>query len=310
MSFNTISDPDAVATVTVTFNPDMKLLSAQLRALPEISLKILVDNASKPAIAEKIQDLAARIPNTYLLSNPGNLGLAAAVNLGVRAVSELSPVTRFVLMLDQDSEPMANSILTLLEAFQRLEMDGNKVGCVGPVLQDPDTGLRHGFHQCTRWRWRRVYPAADSTAPIPCVNLNGSGTLMSVALFLQMDGLDESLFIDHVDTEWAFRVISAGYELWGIPNAVFIHRMGQASVRFWCLGWRIWPYRSPQRHYYLFRNAIILMRRQYVPGVWKAWAIGKLILTCIVHFFSDRARLEQIVAMFHGVRDGFLSRST
>lgn len=308
MNLKTTFDPSVVATVTVTFNPDMELLSAQLCALPEKSLKVLVDNASMPSINALIEDLVVRIPNTRLLLNPSNLGLAAAINRGVRAVSDWSPQTRFVLMLDQDSEPTPNSIQTLVESFHALEVDGHMVGCVGPSLQDYDTGLFHGFHQFTRLTWKRVYPIEGSIVPIPCANLNGSGTLAPVELLLRMNGLDESLFIDHVDTEWAFRVLAAGYELWGLPNAVFIHRMGQASVRFWCLGWRIWPHRTPQRHYYLFRNATILMRRHYVPGVWKTWAIAKLTLTFFVHLFLDPARFLQIAAMFRGVRDGFIAR--
>lgn len=298
-------DLSALAIITVTFKPDMTLLASQLRALPKNSLKILVDNASEAGIVEQIRGLVAGTSNARLLCNSSNLGLAVAVNQGVRAVSELSPESRVVLLLDQDSEPQSGSIEALLSAYQYLESAGENVGCVGPLLRDSDTGLTHGFHQCTRWRWKRVYPPAGSTAVVPCANLNGSGTLVSVSLFLQFGGLDEALFIDHVDTEWAFRVLSTGHTLWGIPAAVFHHRMGRASLRFWCFGWRVWPLRSPQRHYFLFRNALILMRRRYVPAVWKFWAVAKLSLSVGVALLLGPARLEQVRNMFRGILDGY-----
>ena len=295
----------SLATVTVTFNPHIAGLEAQLRALPISCIKVIVDNASEPQCWAKIETLSSQFQNVHLLRNEKNLGLAAAVNCGVHALSTLVLRPEFVLLLDQDSEPQPGSIEALLEAFKGLQNAGHKVGCVGPLLADPDTGLTHGFHQSTRWRWTRTYPVAGSPKAVPCANLNGSGTLVSLALFQQLDGLDEALFIDHVDTEWAFRVMAHDYCLWGIPSAVFKHSMGQASGRFWLFGWRGWPVRSPQRHYYLFRNAAILMKRPYVPLVWKAWAVLKLLLTAAVIAMTGPSRSQQIKNMWQGIRKGF-----
>ncbi|MDE2150038.1 MAG: glycosyltransferase [Gammaproteobacteria bacterium] len=293
-------DAAALATVTVTFNPDLALLHGQLAALPPQSPKLVVDNASGAETEREIQSLVARTPNALLLRNSQNLGLAAAANRGVRAVRETAPAARYVLLLDQDSEPTPGSIEALVAGFEQLERRGERVGCVGPSLLDVATGLSHGFHQCTRWRWRRVYPAAGSKEPVPCANLNGSGTLVPVDLFLELGGLEEGLFIDHVDTEWAFRVQARGYRLFGIPKAVFRHRMGEASRRIWLFGCRVWPVRSPQRHYYLFRNAVLLIRRPYVPAVWKTWAVAKLIVTAVVHGLLGDRRREQLQQMWRG----------
>lgn len=302
-------DEATLCTVTVTFNPDIELLQSQLRALPSMCSKIIVDNNSSADLFEQIQLLADHTPNIYFMRNDSNIGLAAAINRGVELASKLTQSPKFVLLLDQDSEPQPGSIETLLAAFRTIEQRGEKVGCVGPLLLDVQTGLTHGFHQCTRWRWKRVYPPADSTAPLPCANLNGSGTLVRIELFQRLGGLDEPLFIDHVDTEWAFRVLAHGYGLWGIPGAVFKHNMGQASVRFWFCGWRVWPFRSPQRHYYLFRNAISLMHRPYVPAVWKTWAAAKLALTAAVHGFHGARSGEQLHEMWQGTRAAFDRRN-
>lgn len=297
-------DAATLATVTVTWNPGLDLLSAQLRELPTVTHKIIVDNASSTVVAEKIEALVSQLPNAVLLRNSENLGLAAAINQGVKHASALTPQAKFVLLLDQDSTPMPGSIETLIGAFETLAASGNNIGCAGPLLRDPDTGLTHGFHQCTRWRWKRVYPTPGSVQPVACANLNGSGTLVPMALFTKLGGLDESLFIDHVDTEWAFRVLANRYSLWGIPSAVFEHHMGQASTRFWFFGWRVWPSRSPQRHYYLFRNAVALMRRQYVPQVWKWWAVAKLMLTAGRTFICGPQRGQQLFNMAHGIVSG------
>jgi len=103
--------------------------------------------------------------------------------------------------------------------------------------------------------------------------------------------------------------LAAGYALYGMPQVGFIHRMGEASVRFWLFGWRVWPSRSPRRHYFLFRNAVILMRRDYVPAVWKAWAVAKLLVTFAVHALTDPRRKEQCRAMLRGLREGLESKA-
>jgi rhamnosyltransferase len=139
---------------------------------------------------------------------------------------------------------------------------------------------------------------------VPCANLNGSGTLVPVDLFLDLGGLEDDLFIDHVDTEWAFRVQARGYHLFGIPQAIFRHRMGDTSRRIWLFGWRVWPVRSPRRHYFLYRNAVILMRRGYVPRVWKVWAFIKLCLTFIVQIAIGRERLAHTKSICLGTKEG------
>lgn len=292
-----------LATVTVTFNPTLSELQAQLQALPADCIKVFVDNGSQPELWAQVQELSSQFQNMHFIRSESNIGLAAATNLGAGWLASLEPMPDFLLILDQDSEPNPECISNLLHAFDRLQTDGHAVGCIGPLLADPDTGLTHGFHQKTRWRWTRAYPA-EGEAPVSCANLNGSGTLVPLYLFQQLGGLDAELFIDHVDTEWAFRVLANGYSLWGIPSAVFKHSMGQASMRFWLFGWRVWPVRSPKRHYYLYRNAAILMKRSYIPLVWKLWAVVKLALTACVVTITGPDRLEQIKNMWHGIRQG------
>lgn len=294
--------PVRLAVVTVTFHPDLQKLKAQLAALPVDSSLFIVDNASDPEELEGIRRLVASRPKTFLLEHAENLGLAAAANRGAAHAREQVESYDLLLLMDQDSEPQPRAIEDLISAFLKIEGQGRCVGCVGPNLVDATTGLQHGFHAVRGWRWVRVFPDPGSMAPLSCANLNGSGTLMRMSLYQAMGGLDETLFIDHVDTDWAFRVSAAGFELLGIPSALFKHSMGERGVRFWCFGWHVWPQRSPQRHYYLFRNACYLLRQPYVPRVWKFWAVVKLLLTMLVYVVFDPRRVSHLKNMLSGVR--------
>jgi rhamnosyltransferase len=295
-----------LAVITVTFNPDIGKLKLQLDALPQGATSVIVDNASNEDEIAAIKHLAMQRAGTHLIQNDQNVGLAAAANAGAAYIAELSPAHDFLLLMDQDSHPRQFSIENLMSAFLQLESDGHQVGCVGPRLVDETTGLQHGFHCIYGWRWVRIFPPLESVKPVNCSNLNGGGTLVRTSLFGKLGGLDETLFIDHVDTEWAFRVLTAGYRLFGIPHATFDHGMGERGWRFWWFGWRVWPQRSPRRHYYLFRNTVRLLRRPYVPRVWKFWAVIKLFLTMTVYAIFDSRRVGQISNMVNGIRDAHL----
>lgn len=291
-----------LATVTVTYRPDLALLARQWQALPPGIAKIAVDNAS--GAIDALRALAAN-HEVVLLENAANRGLAAANNRGMeRAIA--SGCTH-VLLLDQDSVPEPGSVETLVAAYEALERDGRRPGLVGPALRDPQTGLEHGFHLMRAGRWARAHAGIDS-APFAVASINGSGSLFDLGRVSELGGLEESFFIDHVDTEWSFRVAHAGLALFAVPAARFEHRMGDRSLRFWLLGWRLWPYRSPARHRTLFRNACRLARRDYVPLVWKVWMVAKLAATLIVHLLFDPSRFLQVRAMAGGLADGIRDR--
>lgn len=291
-----------VAAIVITYHPGLKRFSKLLESLPDDVIVVVVDNGSSSADVEAMASLLAARGDSQLIRNECNVGLAAAINQG--AADPGSNRAEFLLLLDQDSIPRQDSLTALCDGILKLEKEGEVVGCVGPRLVDSATGLEHGFHTIRGLRWVRVFVGPGASRPVRCANLNGSGTLMRASVFKRMDGLDERLFVDHVDTDWSFRVLDAGLGLFGIPNAVFDHSMGERGMRFWFMGWRVWPVRSPKRHYFLFRNAITLMRRPYVPSVWKFWAMVKLGATFALHALFDARRGAQVGQMLKGLKDG------
>jgi rhamnosyltransferase len=291
-----------LATITVTYQPDLPLVASQLRQLPPGAWKLLVDNGSRAELREGLRRIAVDDERVILIENEDNLGLAAALNQGAARAAQPPCSASLLLLLDQDTEPGEGAVEALVAAREALRLRDPRLGCVGPALLDVDTGVEHGFHQARGWRWTRRLPR--SAEPLRVDNLNGSGTLVATELFLSLGGLASDFFIDHVDTEWAFRVLASGHALYGVPGVRFRHRMGVRGMRYWLFGWRVWPYRSPLRHYFLFRNSVRLLRAGYVPAVWKAWAPVKLALTAIAHGLFDPERREQLRQMARGIADG------
>ncbi|HEY4146294.1 glycosyltransferase [Pinirhizobacter sp.] len=302
-----ILEMDAFVAVIVTFHPDIMVLTRQATALGELAAVVIVDNGSTVAEVDGLRALASGTTGRIFLVEAGrNLGLAGGLNLGVAEAKRYVPNSSAVLLLDQDSEFFDDVPGKLLARLNQVQAENGTACCVGPSMDDISTGMSHGFHHIVGgWRWARAYPTSMGDLPMSVANLNGSGTTMPLALYELLGGMDADLFIDHVDTEWSFRVLAAGGLLFGDPTVSFTHRMGEAGRRIWLLGWRVWPERSPLRHQFLYRNTLRLLRRPYVPRVWKCWALAKMIVTFFITLAIDSRRGAQVRAMRTGVVEGW-----
>ena len=87
--------------------------------------------------------------------------------------------------------------------------------------------------------------------------LLSSGSLLPLSALANIGLMDESLFIDHVDTEWCFRAKAHGFQLFGVCDAVMTHALGERRKEIWFLRQRVVPFHKPFRYYYMFRNSFL-----------------------------------------------------
>ena len=292
-----------VCAITVTFNPDIEILGRQLNSLSVQCNVVVVDNASGDSVRRDLFSVCEKYSATFVVLDE-NYGIAHAQNEGVKVARHRYPGCAYLLFLDHDSVPTEAFVDTMLDQYQTLEK-AEKVAAIGPSLFDPRTGDFHGFHVIKGMRYLRVNPADMKQDAIECSTVNSSGTLCSLTAFDDVGGYDEHLFIDQVETEWCFRARKAGYHVYGSRTASMEHRMGDDVVSFSFMAKEIsLPYRNPLRHRYLVRNSVLLLRRGYVPPVWKFYCIGKLLLTFVLFGFFVPESREQRESILRGIRDG------
>ncbi len=290
-----------VCAVVVVYQPKLNLLKVQLDLLvPQVATVILVNNGCGESLSDWVtRQCFSSAP--IVLGSGSNVGIAAAQNIGI-AHSKILGATH-IIFFDQDSQPSENLVSILLQAVLNLELKSVLVGAVAPQYSDAKTGVYSGFSRLGLFGHDKVdFGASDS-----CVEADffiSSGMLVPVSSIDLVGGADESLFIDHVDTEWCFRAKSLGYRLFGVPEAKLVHSLGSFRQRVWFLRWRSVPYHAPFRYYYMFRNALLLMQRDYVPLRWKVSEVGRCFRALIFFSLFSNSRLECIKEMYRGVLDG------
>jgi rhamnosyltransferase len=121
--------------------------------------------------------------------------------------------------------------------------------------------------------------------------------------------MNESLFIDDVDTEWCLRARSLGYTVIGACGALMNHTLGARTIRVRLNRQHDVPVHSPGRLYYMVRNHFLLMRMPHVP--WRWWLPNLVRLVFMLGLFSIRIspRSENFAMMMRGFWDGVLKRS-
>lgn len=131
-----------------------------------------------------------------------------------------------------------------------------------------------------------------------------SGSLIPINVLDDIGPMDESLFIDHVDTEWCLRVQSKGYRLFGVPGARMLHTLGESRTRIWFLRWWTVPHYLPFRFYYIFRNSFLLQSREYISLKWRLAILFRCLKILFFYGLFSNQRFSCLRMMGKGIVDG------
>lgn len=300
----TLTVGDRVVAVVVTFHPDPARLYRVVQALhAENCAVVLVDNGGtpEPAAAPGGAQPAATLHRMGI-----NAGIGRALNAGVEIARSLQAT--HVLLMDQDSVPRQGMVSRLLAWDAEIRARGVALSAIGPRFADAVSGQLSQHVRFARWHVGRI-DCGTSHEPVPVDYLITSGSLIALDAFERVGPMDESLFIDHVDTEWILRARSLGLQAYGACDAVMEHELGEFRRRVWLLRWRDVPFHKPFRYYYIVRNSLALYRRAYMSHEWIRVDAVRLLQIFVYMSLFHPQRWQFLRMAIRGVRDAFAGRS-
>lgn len=294
-----------IAAIILTYRPDRGLLRRAVVSLcPQVEQILIVDNGTPwdaGVLLDSLPDTdRGRIAFIWL---DANIGVGAGHNRGIRWARARG--FSHVLILDHDSVPKPDMVACLVRALDRLAAQGERVAAVGPRYVDRYTGHISAFVRLGGWRLRRVFcGAAQAGETLETDFIISSGALIPMPVLAEIGEMNEGFFIDHIDTEWIFRARSRGYHSFGVCDAVMEHSLGTDTFHFWLGRRRNVPMHSPERHYYVFRNSVILLRMPHAPVRWIQNDIVRLLAMAIIFPVFAPHRLRRVRLMARGILDG------
>ena len=283
-----------VGAVVPVFAPPPSLPEAVARTLAQVDRLVLVVDEEQPEDAGTTRVVTdCESLGAVVVRQPRNTGIAAALNSGVAVLTASLGADDVLLTLDQDSRLPSDYVERMLTAFDAGPAAdagaGRRIGLVAP-------GDIPGIPTVAAGRRR---PGARVVEPIQ------SGLMVLVSVFDQVGGLDESLFIDGVDTDFFLRCRAQGYDCAVVHGLRIEHTLGRpTSVG---VGPLVVPLRVAAgfRYYYLTRNTLTLVRRHGLRE--PAWAI-RTVIRLVRHLAMSSlvrsGRHERWVMARLGIKDG------
>ena len=242
--------PPSISIVIVSYftGPLLARSVASARAQDGVVDVVLVDNGNYPGAIDAA--IAGEGASVTVISGHGNIGFAAACNLGARSARG-----EFLVFLNPDA-------ILPQGGAARLAADGAAAAdsfIIGARIVDPDGGEQQGSRRETLTPWRafvemsRLYKLAPNHPYFQRFNLHhqdmpnavvGSPTVSGACFavravdYWSIDGMDERYFLHVEDIDFCLRFARSGGAVLFDPFVVVIHHKSSSRAASWRIEYR------------------------------------------------------------------------
>ncbi len=288
--------------VVVTYRADDEAVENLKAVIAECTRVLVVDNGSPAAITAAM----SLLPGVTVLPQGENIGLAAALNVGLEHAANLD--CKWVVTFDQDSRPEPGMVAAMLTTQRNHPL----AAVIGPQIHeegsDPARYRWVARHGALPFLFRRV-PCTGADLPAVTMMVT-SGSMVEVATWRRLGGFDAALFIDYIDTDFCLRAIRAGRSVAVAGQAVLRHRLGARQTRK-VLGRDFRPtHHAAFRHYYMARNRVRMWRRHaWAVPHWAAFDLSFALYNYTRVLLFEDQRWAKVKAIVRGTWHGLCGRT-
>ena len=276
INYNGLKDTCALIE-TIPFNDKMEV--------------IVVDNASTKDEVSAIQKIFSYV---NVIRSDKNLGFAGGNNLGIKAANG-----KYLFLVNNDTIFEEFNVLALID---RLE-SSDKIGIVCPKIRfawgtNPiqfagytplsKVTVRNqaiGFGEEDNGQYEIAHPTPYA---------HGAAMLIKREALEKVGLMPECYFLYYEELDWSMMFNRAGYQIWYEPACTIYHKESQTTGQ-----------NSPLRTYYITRNRLLLVKRNY-KGFNKYLAYGYLIGLVVPKDLlkaSLKGQFEILKATLKGIHD-------
>ena len=255
-----------LSVIMVNYN-GLKDTCALIESIPfnENMEVIVVDNASLQDEASLIQK---RYPQVKIIRSEKNLGFAGGNNLGIQESDG-----KYLFLVNNDTVFEDFNVQALIDRLESSPL----IGMICPKIRFTwgNKPIQYaGYTPLSRITIRNRsigfgeedHGQYDIAHPTPYAH--GAAMLVKRAIIEKVGYMPEDYFLYYEELDWSMMLKRAGYEIWYDPSCTIYHKESQSTGQD-----------SPLRTYYITRNRLLLVKRNW-HGIYKYLAY--IYLTCLV----------------------------
>ena len=236
--------------ITINYN-GLKDTCALIESIPfnDKMEVIVVDNASDKQEAEQI---SFKFPHVKVIKSDKNLGFAGGNNLGIKVSTG-----KFIFLINNDTYFEDFNVWALIDRLN----SSSDIGIVCPKIRfawSPKPIQFAGYTPLSNITIRNQaigfgeedYGQYETAHPTPYAH--GAAMLIKREAIDKVGLMPECYFLYYEELDWSMMFTRAGYQIWYEPKCTIFHKESQATGQH-----------SPLRTYYITRNRLLLIKRNY-----------------------------------------------
>ena len=257
---------------------------------------IVVDNASKQNEASIISE---RYSQVKVIRSDKNLGFAGGNNLGIKEARG-----KYVFLINNDAYFKEFNIDYLIKRLESSDI----IGIVCPKLRFSwgNNPIQFtGYTKLSNITLRNKaigFGEEDNgqyNTPHSSPYAHGAAMLIKREAIEKVGLMPECFFLYYEEIDWSMMFTRAGYEIWYDPSCTVYHKESQTTGQ-----------NSPLRTYYITRNRLLLVKRNY-KGINKylsyIYLFGVVGMRDIIKY-SLKRQTSLRKAVIYGLRDFYNSQ--
>ena len=276
VNYNGLNDTCALID-SIPFNEDMEV--------------IVVDNGSREDEASMLQ---TQYPHIKAIRSDQNLGFAGGNNLGIKVAKG-----KYLYLINNDTIFKYFNPQVLIKRLKA----SPKIGMVCPKIRfawenNPIQFAGYTPLSAITVRNRAIGFGEEDNGqydtPHQTPYAHGAAMMLKREVVNKVGCMPECYFLYYEELDWSMMMNRAGYEIWYEPASTIYHKESQSTGQ-----------NSPLRTYYITRNRLLLVKRNYT-GMKKCLAYIYLQMIVAIRDilrFIIKGRTDLIKATVKGLQD-------
>lgn len=278
--------------ITINYN-GLKETCALIETIPfnDKMEVIVVDNASKN---DEVSEIQNRFPYVSIIKSEKNLGFAGGNNLGIKAAKG-----KYIFLVNNDTifkEFKVQALINRLESSDdigivcpkiRFAWGNYPIQFTGytPLSKITVRNLAIGFGEEDKGQYETPHPTPYA---------HGAAMMIKREAIEKAGLMPECYFLYYEELDWSIMFTRAGYQIWYEPQCTIYHKESRSTGQ-----------NSPLRTYYITRNRLLLVKRNYqsiYKGLSYIYLIGIAIPKDVVKYtFFGNIKLS--ISVLRGLYD-------